>query len=294
MNRRQIIQLAALLPFSQLSLASALGSLDLKNSETMPVLFLGHGSPSNALENNWFTQNFQQLGKQLRALKDKPQTILCVSAHWETNGSRVTAMQNPYTIHDFYGFPRKLHKVKYPVSGSPELASYLQNNINPSISLDTKWGLDHGTWSVLMHLYPDADIPVLQLSLDANKTLEQHYHFAQELATLRKKGVLIVGSGNIVHNLRRLKGIDNQIIAHDWAVEASHILNKNISSNNYKQLLNYKALGEATKLAIPTAEHFLPLIYTLALKEKNDTIELFNNKIVEGSISMTSVKIGMS
>lgn len=260
-----------------------------RNTEKMPVLFMGHGSPMNAIEENEFVAGFRSLGREL----PRPQAILCVSAHWETQGTFVTAMEHPRTIHDFGGFPQALFDVQYPAPGSRDLAEETRRTItSTTVGLDEKWGLDHGAWSVIKHLYPDADVPVIQLSLDATKPPRYHYELARELSSLRDKGVLIIGSGNMVHNLglvdwRRL----NETYAFDWAQEASASLKQWILNDDHHSLVNFAAQGNALKLAIPTPEHFLPLLYTLALKDKHDTVRLFNDKPVAGSLTMTSVKI---
>jgi 4,5-DOPA dioxygenase extradiol len=261
---------------------------DMKNdSSKMPVLFVGHGSPMNAIEDNEFSNEWKKVGNSI----PKPEYILCVSAHWETPGSYVTAMENPPTIHDFGGFPKELYEVEYPAPGSPELARRTVNNIKKTeVKPDKKWGLDHGTWSILKHMYPDADVPVIQLSLDYGKTPQYHYELAKELAFLRKKGVLIIGSGNMVHNLRIIDW-RNANGGHDWAVEANSKFKNLILNNEHMQLIEYNKLGKEIELAVPTPEHFLPLLYALALKEENENVTFFNDKTVLGSLSMTSVII---
>ncbi|WP_449369428.1 4,5-DOPA-extradiol-dioxygenase [Aestuariibaculum sediminum] len=262
---------------------------DLNNTSKMPVLFLGHGSPMNAIEDNEFVSSFRKLGQELT----KPHAILCISAHWETKGTHVTAMQHPRTIHDFGGFPQALFDVQYPVPGSPELAKETQHLITKTdIELDNNWGLDHGAWSVIKHLYPNADVPVIQMSIDYTKPPEYHYELAQQLNSLRHKGVLIVGSGNMVHNLRmvdwrRLK----DTFAFDWALEANEAMKTFILDNDHKSLIHFKSQGRAFDLAIPTPEHYLPLIYTLGLKNKNESVSIFNDKPVAGALTMTSLKI---
>ncbi len=256
----------------------------------MPVLFVGHGSPMNAIEENEFVQGFREVAKTV----PRPNAILCISAHWETKGTYVTAMQNPPTIHDFGGFPKELYDVQYPVQGSTELAKETQELVKKStVYADYKWGLDHGSWSVLKHMYPSADVPVIQMSLDYLKTPQYHYEIASELASLRNKGILIIGSGNIVHNLRQIAwdrlNADN--FAYDWALEASNKIKTLILDDNHEQLINYHSLGKAIDLAIPTPEHYLPLLYVLALKEKNESINFFNDKTVAGSLTMTSLKV---
>ncbi|MFI0430054.1 4,5-DOPA dioxygenase extradiol [Mariniflexile sp. HMF6888] len=261
----------------------------LGTTKKMPVLFLGHGSPMNAIEENEFIASFRQLGKELV----KPHAILCVSAHWETQGTFVTAMQNPLTIHDFGGFPQALFDVQYPAPGSPELAKETKRIITKTkVELDDKWGLDHGAWSVIKHLYPNANIPVIQMSIDYSKPPQYHYELAKELASLRQKGVLIIGSGNMVHNLRLVAWNKlNDAFAFDWAIEANEKMKQYILEDNHKNLIHFKNEGKAFDLAIPTPEHYLPLIYTLALKEKNETVSIFNDKPVGGSLTMTSIKI---
>jgi 4,5-DOPA dioxygenase extradiol len=260
------------------------------NTEQMPVLFLGHGSPMNAIEDNEFSRKWEEIGKTL----PKPEAVLCISAHWETRGTFVTAMLKPATIHDFGGFPQTLFDVQYPAPGSPILAAGTKNIITKTeVGLDEKWGLDHGCWSVVRHLYPKADIPVIQMSLDYYQTPQYHYDIAKELATLRKKGVLIIGSGNMVHNLGMLAWakLNSEEYGYDWAIEANEKMKKNILSDDHNQLINYKSQSKAYNMAIPTPEHYLPLLYALALKEKNEKLILFNDKIVAGSLSMTSLRI---
>lgn len=260
-------------------------------TEKMPVLFLGHGSPMNAIEENEFVAGFRKTGKEL----PKPKAILVISAHWETRGTYVTAMQSPRTIHDFGGFPKALFEVQYPAPGSPELAVETRDAIKKTeVRLDHSWGLDHGAWSVVKHLYPHADIPVIQMSIDHFQTPHYHYDLAKELASLRKKGVLIIGSGNMVHNLRMVAWdkLNTPDYAFDWALEASNKMKTFIVNGDHQQLINFSAQGKPFQLAIPTPEHFLPLLYSLALKEENESISLFNDKAVAGSLTMTSVKIG--
>jgi 4,5-DOPA dioxygenase extradiol len=261
------------------------------SEEKMPVLFLGHGSPMNAIEENVFVTGWLNIAKTL----PEPNAILCISAHWETRGTCVTAMDKPVTIHDFGGFPKALFEVEYPAPGSPDLAQETKNIIKKTvISLDDKWGLDHGSWSVIKHLYPKADVPVIQLSLDYYQASQYHYDLAKELSSLRKKGVLIIGSGNIVHNLGMVNWgkIEEPGFGYDWAVEANEKIKKFIFSDDHKALINYKSQGREFNLAIPTPEHFLPLLYTLALKEENEMINVFNDIPVGGSLTMTSIRIG--
>jgi 4,5-DOPA dioxygenase extradiol len=260
----------------------------LGSKEKMPVLFIGHGSPMNAIEQNEFTEGWKILNTKL----PKPTAILCISAHWETKGTFVTAMQKPQTIHDFGGFPQALYNIQYPAAGSPELAMETKNLITSTIAgLDEKWGLDHGAWSVIKVMYPEADIPVIQMSLDYTRDPQYHYDLAKQLTTLRSKGILIIGSGNMVHNLRLIdwKKPDQGF---DWAQEANFKFGKLIIENDHQQLINYRNLGREVELAIPTPEHYLPLLYALGLKAENEEVTFFNDKSIMGSISMTSVWIG--
>lgn len=257
----------------------------------MPVLFLGHGSPMNAIEENEFVAGFRNIAKQI----PKPNAILCISAHWETKGTFVTAMEKPTTIHDFGGFPKELFEVQYSAPGSPDLAKETKSLITKTeVGLDDKWGLDHGAWSVIKHLYPNADVPVIQMSLDYNQTPQYHYELAKQLKSLREKGVLIIGSGNIVHNLRMLAWdkLNAPEYGFDWAIEANEKMKKFILDSDHKQLINFRSQGKEFDLAIPTPEHYLPLLYSLALQDKNEEVKLFNDKAVAGSLSMTSLKIG--
>lgn len=262
----------------------------LSSSVTMPVLFLGHGSPMNAIEDNRFVATFQRLGNELPT----PNAILCISAHWETKGTFVTAMENPATIHDFYGFPHQLFDVQYPAPGSPALAKQTQAMIKKTeIGLDTNWGLDHGAWSVIKHLYPKAQIPVIQMSIDYTQPAQYHYELAKEIASLRQKGVLIIGSGNMVHNLRMAdyRRLSGGPYGFDWAIEANEQMKKFILNNDHSSLINFEKQGRAFQLAIPTPEHYLPLIYSLALKNDKDMVSIFNDEPVGGSLTMTSVMI---
>ncbi len=247
----------------------------------MPVLFIGHGSPMNAIEENEFSLGWKEMGKRL----PRPAAILCISAHWETGGTMVTAMEHPPTIHDFGGFPKELYEVQYPAPGDPGLARQTKETVRSKIiELDEKWGLDHGAWSVIRRLYPEADVPVVQLSLDHYMKPQGHYDLAKELAALRRKGVLIIGSGNMVHNLRLVSwdNLNRPGFGFDWALEASDRMKRMIIDNDHQSLINYSSQGKAFSLAIPTAEHFLPLLYVLALRESDDEIELFNDRHVGG------------
>lgn len=252
----------------------------------MPTLFIGHGSPMNAIEDTVFAQGWRKLGQTIPT----PKAIVVISAHWQTKGSRITAMDFPTTIHDFGGFPQALFDVTYPAPGSPTLALEIQN-LAPSfdLHLDHDWGLDHGTWSITKHMFPKANIPVLQLSIDYDKPLDYHYQLAVQLRELRKKGILLIGSGNMIHNLRLLSWDKmNSDYGFDWAIEINAMLQNNIASYNYKDLVAYEKLHRHIRLAIPTLEHYIPMLYTLGLKEAKDELLFFNDAYVGGSLSMTS------
>ena len=291
MNRKTFLQSLMMLPLAgtamQLSHLSKVTS-SLEGTKKMPVLFLGHGSPMNAIQETEFSKGWRTIGQTL----PRPNAILCVSAHWETKGTWVTAMDKPRTIHDFGGFPQELFDVQYPAPGSPATAMETRATITSTdVGLDHQWGLDHGCWSVVKHLYPNADIPVLQLSLDYTKSAQYHYELAKELNALRHKGILIIGSGNMVHNLGMIDW-QNQNSGYDWAIEANATFKNMISNGDIKSLINYSGQGKAFQLSIPTPEHYLPLLYTLALKGDEDDLSYFNDKTIMGSISMTSLKIG--
>jgi 4,5-DOPA dioxygenase extradiol len=259
------------------------------STEKMPVLFLGHGSPMNAIEENEFVAGIRSIGRTI----PKPNAVLCVSAHWETRGTFVTAMEKPQTIHDFGGFPKALFDVEYPAPGSSELAKEVKSLVhNTDVGLDENWGLDHGAWSVIKHLYPAADVPVIEMSLDYYKSPEYHYKLAKELSSLREKGVLIIGSGNMIHNLRLVAWdkLDAEY-GYDWTLEASAKMKSFILSGDHKSLINYRSHGKPFELSIPTPEHYLPLLYALALKDENEIPTLFNDKPVAGALTMTSVII---
>lgn len=247
----------------------------------MPVLFVGHGSPLNAITDNPFAKVWKKIGVDLPT----PKAIVCVSAHWETKGTKVTAMEQPRTIHDFGGFPDELYAMQYPAPGSPALAEEIAEITKKSIELDHQWGLDHGTWSVLTRMYPEASIPVVQISLDVGSRPEQHVNLARQLSALRNHGVLIIGSGNIVHNLRKLSTTGT---SYDWAHEFDVLSAKHITNRDVMTLANYHSLGHAAQLSIPTNEHYLPMIYALAMTANDDELTFFNEKIELGSVGMRS------
>jgi 4,5-DOPA dioxygenase extradiol len=252
----------------------------------MPVLFVGHGSPTNAIEDNEFSRAWADAAESI----PRPSAVLCISAHWETNGTLATATERPGTIHDFYGFPRPLYEVSYPASGAPELARLVMETVRGTrVRSDLDRGLDHGAWSVLRRMYPEADIPVVQLSLDRAMAPAFHYELGKELAGLRREGVLIVGSGNIVHNLG---GIVWEDTASDWAVEFDEAVKRLILSGDHGAIVHYPDLGRAARLSVPTNEHLLPLLYVLALQDKGEDIRFFTDKVTLGSISMRSLRIG--
>ena len=262
-----------------------------EQDDKLPVLFIGHGSPMNGIEDNEFSRTWAKFGEEI----PKPKAVLVISAHWLTSGTLVTAMEKPKTIHDFGGFPKELFDVQYPAPGNPELALETSKLITTTnVGLDHDWGLDHGTWTVVRHMYPDANIPVLQMSIDYNKPASYHYELSKQLEKLRKKGVLIIGSGNMVHNLRMVAWdkLNEPEYGYDWANEINQTFKEKILSHSHNDLMNYEKLGSAAKLAIPTPDHYFPLIYTLGLQGKDDEVNFFNDKAVGGSLTMTSVKFG--
>ena len=290
MNRKDFIKFLSLAPIAGLTMKlSDLNAMtsSLPSTPEMPVIFFGHGNPMNAIEENEFTKGWKEVAKNLPV----PNAILCISAHWETKGTFVTAMAQPETIHDFGGFPKALFDVQYPAKGDPELAKEIASTIKKTtVGHDLEWGLDHGTWSVLNVIYPNANIPVIQLSLDHTQGAQYHYDLAKELAVLRKKGILIIGSGNMVHNLGRIawnmpdKGFD-------WAVEANTKMKDFITKRDHKSLIDYKNQGESFKLAIPTPDHYLPLLYVLAMQGEKQSVTFFNDKAMMGSLTMTGIRI---
>lgn len=290
MNRRSLLKSGGLLGLFYMSGLSALRALDnrLSPSGRMPVLFIGHGNPMNAIEHNEYHKSWEQLGKTL----PRPQAILSISAHWVTEGTSVTAMPQPRTIHDFGGFPPELFAQQYPAPGTPELAKLTQQMITQShVHLDEHWGLDHGTWSVLLPMYPAVEIPVYQLSLAYNESPAYHYEIGKQLNKLRDKGVLIIGSGNLVHNLRIIDW-QNTGKVYDWAQEFDGKLTTWINEGNHQAILNYqKELGTTAQTAHPTNEHLLPLFYILGLQQKGEEVHYFNDRFDMGSISMRSMVI---
>ena len=266
----------------------------LKRSPRMPVLFLGHGSPMNAIEDNAYRQSWQALGQKFGSTHPQPQLILCISAHWLTRGWQLTAMEKPKTIHDFGGFPQALFDQQYPAPGAPtftqELAAQFSQPPHSPIGLDDhQWGLDHGAWSVLKQMFPAATIPTVQLSMDYDRPASEHFALGQQLSTLRDHGVLIVGSGNIVHNLRAMKRDAAHHEAYDWAIEFDRAIGNQVQTGNLAALQDFQKMGQVAQLAHPTFEHYLPLLYAAGAASDTDNVSFFNTDFQGASISMRSV-----
>ncbi|MCW7505661.1 4,5-DOPA-extradiol-dioxygenase [Leptospira paudalimensis] len=261
----------------------------IQKSEIFPSLFLGHGSPMNAIEENEFVEGLRNVSKTF----PEPKAILVISAHWLTDGTFVTAMERPPTIHDFGGFPKALFEVQYPAPGDPSLAKEIQSLVtSQSVQLDYDWGLDHGTWSVLKHMYPKANVPIVQLSMDYKLSPEKHYEIAKELSPLREQGVLIVASGNIVHNLRMVAWDRlSEVYGFDWAISVDQKVKDWILSGDTQSLFSIRSKGKEFEWAIPTTEHYLPLLYTVGTRFPSDQISFFNDKPVAGALTMTSVRL---
>lgn len=258
-------------------------------NDPTPTIFFGHGNPMNALADNAYTRGWDAIGRAM----PKPKAVLCLSAHWYIAEAAVTAMERPPTIHDFGGFPSELFEVEYPAAGSPELANRVNELLGGSVALDTnRWGLDHGTWSVLCHVFPLADVPVVQLSINEAKTAGWHYNFAKKLAPLRDEGVLVIGSGNLVHNLHAYAWGRHDVDAFDWALRFDEKARELISAGDHDPLVNYEALGKDAMLSAPTPDHYLPLLYILALKRDGEVVTFPVEGFDGGSISMTTVRIG--
>lgn len=260
----------------------------MKPDSRLPVLFLGHGSPMNAVADNDYTRALAALGARL----PRPRAILCVSAHWLTRGSLVTAMAKPRTIHDFGGFPEELYRVSYPAPGDPALAKRVRELLGTGAGLDESWGLDHGSWSVLRHLYPRADVPVVQLGLDAGATARGHFELGEKLRPLRSEGVLILGSGNVVHNLRRVL-FDDDAPAEAWAGEFEAWTKARLAARDFPALLGDLSAAPSARLAVPMRDHFDPLLYVLGASDADDALSVEYEGIQNGSISMLSVGFGM-
>lgn len=289
MNRREVLisigSASVVLLISRLSMLDKL--LNASSTERMPVLFVGHGSPMNAIDTNPFTKSLSQLGADL----PRPRAILVISAHWLTSGSWVTEMAKPKTIHDFRGFPQELFDIQYSAPGSPEVAKLVQE-ADPKVQGDPdQWGLDHGTWSVLRHMYPKADVPVLQLSIDMNQSLEYHLGIGRELTKLRNKGILILGSGNLVHNLKQIRWEPNSK-PYDWAAEFDEWLKTKLEQRDFRSVLNDFHSTSAGKLSVPTLDHYLPLHYILGASDEKDRLKFEYEELQNGSISMRSFSLG--
>ena len=248
----------------------------------MPVIFVGHGSPMNAIEDNDYSRTWQSLAKRI----PRPEVILSISAHWYTKGTKIMNEEKPETIYDMYGFPKELYEIVYNSPGSPSTAKIVKDMISKETEYDNSWGIDHGTWSILVHMYPDKDIPVFQISIDADAPPEVHYKIGEELKSLREDGVLIFGTGNVVHNLRLVdwhKGSKG----FDWAYEFDDYIHENILKGNHNNIIKYAELGEIAKLAVPTPDHFYPLLYALGASDKKDKVSIFNKSCELGSLTMT-------
>ncbi len=250
---------------------------------TMPVLFVGHGSPMNALEDNEYTRTWKTLGQRI----PKPKAILCISAHWFTRGTRIMNEAHPKMIYDMYGFPDELYEVIYNPPGSPHFANRVKTLVSTKTTFDSSWGFDHGAWSVLLHMYPEMDIPLFQMSIDATAPSIVHYTIGQELQALREEGVLIIGSGNIVHNLR-LVDWHNPTKGFDWAHEFDQFIDENIKKRTHRPIINYQEKEKIASLAVPTPDHFFPLLYVLGATRAEDEISVHNRFCVMGSLTMTS------
>ena len=257
-----------------------------------PALFIGHGSPMNAIERNSFSESWRTLGEAL----PHPRAVVCISAHWLTRGTQVTSNTKPKTIHDFGGFPQALYQVEYPAPGSPAVAEEIKAALaeHTPVTLTEDWGLDHGTWSILRHIHPAADVPVLQLSIDSSASGETFFRIGEQLRPLRDKGILFVGSGNIVHNLRLVdwNRLNDKGYAHDWAREADALAQKLIRERDYAKLIQWTALGKSMELAVNSAEHYVPLLYILGLSHADEKPLFFNAEAVGGALTMTSVRFG--
>lgn len=258
-------------------------------AEILPAIFFGHGSPMNAVLNNSYTEGWRRIGQET----SKPKAILSISAHWFVPGTGVTVSTAPRTIHDFGGFPQELYRVQYPAPGDPVLARRVQGLLAPlPVALDNSWGLDHGTWSVLRHVYPDADVPIVQLSIDEAKPPSFHFDIGKKLAPLREEGVLIVGSGNLVHNLHTYAWGRHMPDPYDWAAYFEAEAKQMMLAREYKPLIDYEKLGAEAMLSIPTPDHYLPLLYVIATQQQGDAITFPIEGVDGGSISMLSVQVG--
>jgi len=264
------------------------------SDQPMPVLFIGHGSPMNVIEKNEFTKSLRELGRSL----PKPKAIMVISAHWLTGGTYVTCAATPKTIHDFYGFPEELYEIKYPAPGAPDYAKSVTESVKSvKVKCDGEWGLDHASWAILKHMYPGAEIPTFEMSLDYSfnewhpKPLLYHYKLASQLTELRKKGILIIGSGNIVHNLRLIDFEHTDAPPFEWAVEFDEKVKENLIRGNHKELLNCETIGKGASYAVPTLDHYLPLAYVIGMQQKGENVTFTHEGFQNSSISMRSFRI---
>ena len=292
MNRKNFLKSMLLLPAGAAAMKLSefhQSASDLTASDRMPVVFIGHGSPMNAIQDNNFTQTLAKLGQSW----EQPKAILVISAHWLTRGSTsMSTSPNPETIYDFGGFPEEMYKIKYSAPGSPAFAKQVVEKVQSiQVHEDHEMGLDHGAWTILKHIYPAADVPVFQMSIDYNKSPQWHYALAAELKSLRQKGVLIIGSGNIVHNLRMVNFQDFSQ-KYDWAVEFDEYVKQRISAGDYEALVNYQSFGRAAQLSVPTNDHYLPMLYSLGLLDKNEAVNFTYEEVLGGSISMRCFESG--
>jgi 4,5-DOPA dioxygenase extradiol len=254
----------------------------------MPVVFFGHGSPMNALEHNRHTDAWAAAGRSIA----RPKAILAISAHWYIRGTAVTAMANPPTIHDFGGFPPALHAFQYPAPGDAALATRVHDLLAPlEVHRDQEWGLDHGTWSVLTHVYPDADVPIVQLAIDRTQPGAFHYDLGRRLAPLRDEGVLVIGSGNVVHNLGVIQW-GSKPAPYPWAMQFNQAFRENLQRRSHEPLIDYLRLGESARMSIPTPDHYLPALYVLGAQRDDDALSILTDGIELGSISMLSFACG--
>jgi 4,5-DOPA dioxygenase extradiol len=294
MNRRNFFSLLSgglIMTTMKINSLTELGEIFNKKSSSkkLPALFLGHGSPMNAIETNNFTRTLTRLGEEI----ERPEAILVISAHWMTEGTWITHMEKPKTIHDFYGFPKPLFDIQYSAPGRPDIAMAIQREItDPKIHLDSEsWGLDHGTWAVLRHMYPHADIPVMQLSLYMGQPAEYHMKLGQELTKLRDKGILIVGSGNVVHNLRKIKWED-KATPYEWAKEFDEWSKEKTTKRDFRALQHDVLKSEAGRLSVPSWDHYYPLLYILGASTNKDELKFEYEEIQNGSISMRCLSFG--
>lgn len=259
------------------------------NSQKMPVIFVGHGTPMNAIEKNDFTRALRKLGENL----PRPEAVLCISAHWLTRGTRVLVSPQPRMIYDMYGFPDELYRIEYSAPGSPQMAIELMNDVKSTeVKADETWGIDHGNWSVMLHLFPRADIPIFQMSIDYHRPMRYHYELAKQLFRLRKRGVLIIGSGNLTHNLNIVDFSGRDAPVREWAREFDFQIKSCLDAGNHDKIINYKQLGKSAELSVPEPSHFIPLIYAIGLQEENEKISYFYDKIEYGTLSMRSFVFG--